>query len=96
MEISETLSTREGQYGQYKTVSQISQDIKKIMRQSPNYYTMPDYARESLDMIANKMARILNGNYYLNDSWHDIGGYAALVVMTNEDLETERDHTDAC
>jgi hypothetical protein len=96
MEISETLSTREGQYGQYKVVSQISQDIKKIMRQSPNYYTMPDYARESLDMIANKMARILNGNYYLNDSWHDIGGYAALVVMTNEDLETERDHTDAC
>ena len=96
MEISETLSTRESQYGQYKTVSQISQDIKKIMRQSPNYYVMPDYARESLDMIANKMARILNGNYYLNDSWHDIGGYAALVVMTNEDLETERDHTDAC
>jgi hypothetical protein len=96
MEISETLSTRESQYGQYKVVSQISQDIKKIMRQSPNYYTMPDYARESLDMIANKMARILNGNYYLNDSWHDIGGYAALVVMTNEDLETERDHTDAC
>ena len=96
MEISETLSTREGQYGQYKVVSQISQDIKKIMRQSPNYYVMPDYARESLDMIANKMARILNGNYYLNDSWHDIGGYAALVVMTNEDLETERDHTDAC
>ena len=96
MEIKETLSTREGQYGQYKNVSQISQDIKKVMRQSPNYYIMRDYARESLDMIANKMARILNGNYYLNDSWHDIGGYAALVVMTNEDLETERDHTDAC
>ena len=87
MEIKETLSTREGQYGQYKNVSQISQDIKKVMRQSPNYYVMPDYARESLDMIANKMARILNGNYYLNDSWHDIGGYAALVVMTNEDNE---------
>jgi hypothetical protein len=90
MEIKETLSTREGQYGQYKNVSQISQDIKKVMRQSPNYYVMPDYARESLDMIANKMARILNGNYYLNDSWHDIGGYAALVVMTNEDSEKDR------
>jgi hypothetical protein len=96
MDVNDTLSTREGQYGQYKNVSQISQDIKKVMRQSPNYYVMPDYARESLDMIANKMARILNGNYYLNDSWHDIGGYAALVVMTNEDLGTERDHTDAC
>jgi len=96
MEISETLTTREGQYGRYETVSQISQDIKKTMRQSPNYYIMPNYARESLDMIANKMARLLNGDYYLNDTWHDISGYAALVVMTNEDLEVERNDTDAC
>ena len=87
MEVNDTLSKREGQYGQYKVVSQISQDIKKIMRQSPNYYTMPDYARESLDMIANKMARLLNGNYYLNDTWHDISGYSALVVMTNQEME---------
>ena len=96
METNEILDVREGQYGQYQNVSQISQDIKKIMQESPNYWKMPAFMRESLDMIANKMARILNGNYYLNDSWHDIGGYAALVVMTNEDLETERDHTDAC
>ncbi len=40
------------------------------------------------------MARILNGNYLLNDSWHDIGGYAALVVMTNEDMENEREPND--
>ena len=96
MEIKDTLSTREGQYGKYEIVSQISQDIKKTMRQSPNYYIMPNYARESLDMIANKMARLLNGDYYLNDTWHDIAGYAALVVMTNEDLEVERNDTDAC
>jgi len=95
MEISETLTTREGQYGRYEIVSQISQDIKKIMRQSPNYYIMPDYARESLDMIANKMARLLNGDFMLNDSWHDISGYSALVVMTNEDKETN-DKLDAC
>jgi hypothetical protein len=95
MEIKDTLSTREGQYGKYEIVSQISQDIKKTMRQSPNYYIMPNYARESLDMIANKMARLLNGDYYLNDTWHDISGYAALVVMTNEDLEVERNDTDA-
>jgi hypothetical protein len=95
MEISETLTTREGQYGRYEIVSQISQDIKKIMRQSPNYYIMPDYARESLDMIANKMARLLNGDFMLNDSWHDISGYSALVVMTNEDKETN-DELDAC
>ena len=90
MEINETLSTREGQYGQYRVVSEISQNIKAIMKDSPNYKMMPTYMKESLDMIANKMARILNGNYYLNDSWHDIGGYAALVVMTNEDNERDK------
>ena len=87
MDINETLETREGQYGQYKIVGQISQDIKDVIKQSPNYSIMPAYARESLDMIANKMARILNGDFFLNDSWHDISGYAALVVMTNEDME---------
>jgi len=86
MDIKETLNTREEQYGHYKIVGQISQEIKKIMQQSPNYRMMPEYMRESMDMIANKMARILNGNYYLNDSWHDISGYASLVVMTNEDM----------
>lgn len=87
MDINETLETREGQYGQYKIVGQISQDIKDVIKQSPNYSIMPAYARESLDMIANKMARILNGDFMLNDSWHDISGYSALVVMTNEDME---------
>ena len=46
-------------------------------------------------MIANKMARILNGDFFLNDSWHDISGYAALVVMTNEDME-KHSEPDAC
>lgn len=95
MDINETLSVRETQYGQYKIVGQISQDIKQVMQQSPNYYMMPAYARESLDMIANKMARLLNGDFLLNDSWHDISGYAALVVMTNEDMENQVE-PDAC
>lgn len=86
MDIKETLNTREEQYGHYKMVGLISQEIKKAMQHSPNYRVMPEYMRESMDMIANKMARILNGNYYLNDSWHDISGYASLVVMTNQDL----------
>jgi len=89
MDIKETLNTREEQYGHYKIVGQISQDIKAVMKKSPNYLVMPPYMRESMDMIANKLARILNGNYYLNDSWHDISGYASLVVMTNEDMYKE-------
>ena len=89
MDIKETLDTREEQYGLYNIVGKISQDIKKIISESPNYKYMPPYMRESLDMIANKMARILNGNYYYADSWHDISGYASLVIMTNEDINKD-------
>jgi sulfur carrier protein ThiS len=35
---------------------------------------------ESLDMIANKIARIVNGDPYYKDSWQDIAGYAQLIV----------------
>ena len=87
METNEILDAREGQYGKYQNVSQISQDIKKIMQDSPNYRMMPAFMRESLDMIANKMARILNGNYYYDDSWRDISGYATLAVIEIEDME---------
>lgn len=85
--VNEILSEREQQYGQYIMVSTIAQGIKKIMRESPNYKMMPVYMQESLDMIANKLARILNGNYYHMDSWNDIAGYAGLAVMTSEDEE---------
>ena len=35
--------------------------------------------RESLEMLAHKVARILNGNPDYVDSWHDVSGYATLV-----------------
>jgi len=94
MEVRELLNVREDMYGQYSVVSQISQDIKKVMKDSPNYKVMPAFARESLDMIANKIARILNGNYYYDDSWRDISGYATLAVMEIEELE-KHETTDA-
>ena len=50
MEISETLLERGGTYGKYTSVSQISQDLKKVMRESPNYKVMPALLQESLDI----------------------------------------------
>lgn len=35
--------------------------------------------KESLEMIAHKIGRILNGDPNYSDSWHDIAGYAKLV-----------------
>jgi hypothetical protein len=41
---------------------------------------MPAHQKESLEMIASKIARIVCGDSNHHDSWHDIGGYAKLVA----------------
>lgn len=95
MTIKKVLDDREKRYGQYQVVSKISQELKYIMQYSPNYATMPDYMKESLDLIANKLARILNGDPLYDDSWRDISGYCTLVLMEIEDMEN-RVEPDAC
>jgi len=95
MEIKKVLQTRAGTYGEYRDVSQISQDIKKVIKNSRNYPLMPAYMVESLELIANKLARILNGDPLYDDSWRDISGYCTLVLMEIEDLENRSD-PDAC
>jgi hypothetical protein len=44
------------------------------------WYKMRPDQREALEMIANKISRILNGNPDFVDSWEDIAGYAILVA----------------
>ena len=82
--IEGTLAERERTYGDYREVSKTAQDLKKIVRTQGGWYDMSPPMQESLDMICNKIARILNGNPYYADSWHDISGYATLVVKELE------------
>ena len=79
------LNQREKNYGDYSDVSDTSQRIKNVLRQNPGWDEMYQFQRESLDMIANKIARIVNGNNDYADSWIDIVGYAQLVVDRLED-----------
>ena len=42
--------------------------------------SMSAVQQEALHMICSKLARIANGDPNHVDSWHDIAGYASLVV----------------
>lgn len=77
--IKTTLAEREKTYGDYEKVALISQVIKDILKEGEQYIYLKAYQLESLDMIANKLARIVNGDPKYRDSWHDIEGYARLV-----------------
>ena len=75
----QTLAQRGEVYGRFVDHAAISQSIKRAMRAAPGWQELPDDMRESLEMLAHKVARILNGNPDYVDSWHDVSGYATLV-----------------
>lgn len=77
--LEQTLSQRGSEYGDYTIMAHVAQSIKNQMRSGPSYARMSDDQRESLDVIATKIARIVCGNPNLPDSWLDIEGYAKLA-----------------
>lgn len=85
-EIQTILSERGLTYGNFLRQSQITADLKGVMRAYIDWTEQlaPDQ-REALDMIAVKIARILNGDPNHADSWRDIEGYARLVANRLEE-----------
>jgi hypothetical protein len=80
MNIEDTLIERGTRYGEFKDHADISQQIKLVMQGKNGWGRLQYDQREALEMIAHKMARIINGDPNYHDSWHDIAGYATLVA----------------
>lgn len=78
MNIEETLAERGTRYGEYVDHARITQAIKRAMHDSPNWEKLDDHQVETLEMVAHKIGRILNGDPNYHDSWHDLVGYAKL------------------
>jgi hypothetical protein len=72
------LTARNATYGDYDHQAAFAQDLKDSMGQAPNWRDLKPSQRESLEMIATKISRILHGNPDHADSWVDIAGYANL------------------
>jgi hypothetical protein len=85
-DLTSLLAEREGIYGSFDEVAETAQDLKLVLK-ARDLKTLSPSMLEALDMICNKMARVVNGDPYYIDSWHDIAGYAQLVVdELREDL----------
>ena len=74
------INEREKTHGPFVTVAAKAQQLKDMIQGGKNWDEMDDVQRESLQMIASKIARILAGNHDEVDHWRDISGYAELVV----------------
>jgi len=80
MDIEATLGERQKTYGDFSDVAHRAQVIKSAMRASKGWNRLTSCHREALEMIANKLARMLEGDAMHVDTAHDIAGYAQLIV----------------
>jgi Domain of unknown function (DUF6378) len=88
LNVQATLSERGEKYGSFKMQAIISQRIKNEIKNNThsgviiktNWIFLSADQKEALEMIAHKIARILNGDPNYIDSWIDIAGYAQLVA----------------
>jgi len=87
--IGEILDERGKRYGTFVGHAEVSQQLKTVMgdalMQRGKDLTHDQY--EALDMIAHKIARIINGDPNYADSWIDIAGYAQLVADRLQGVE---------
>jgi len=83
----EEVNTARGEeYGDFSAMCDVSDKIKAVFRESPNWPVLDPVYRECLDLFATKFARILVGNPNHVDSWFDIGGYARLATKRAKKL----------
>lgn len=84
MDVNDILAEREKTHGSFESHAAITQALKADMQCQSSWSSLAETQKESLEMIAHKIARILAGNPDHIDHWADIAGYAQLIV---NDLE---------
>ena len=79
-----TLAARAATHGEYNDHARITQELKAVIRSGPSYEKCSPHERETLDMIAHKIGRIVSGDPHFTHHWHDIAGYARLSEDRNK------------
>jgi hypothetical protein len=80
---TETILQERGErYGSFVNNAATSQALKRLMAEhlSKVGTQLADDQWEAMEVIAAKIARIINGDPDYHDNWADIAGYAKLVA----------------
>lgn len=85
-DLTATLAERGARYGKFEDHAVIAQGLKAQMWATEGWARLAPDQRQALEVIQDKVARILNGDPDYTDNWHDIAGYSRLV----EDRLNER------
>ena len=100
MTTEDILNERQKTHGEFSEYALIAQKFKFIIQQNQTQptrgvgnYLLSTSQYEALEMICNKMARILNGNPNHKDHWDDIAGYATLISKALERMPNAANNT---
>lgn len=77
--VEDTLKERGSRYGDFADNARVSEALMDILRAEPGYKNLRPVHRSALNVMTQKMARVVNGDPEYKDNWHDIGGYAKLT-----------------
>ena len=91
-DINQVLEERGSRYGRFADHARIAQGLQDTMRAATNWDKLDQDMKQALSVIADKIARILNGDPFYADNWHDVQGYAKLIedrINMIEDDEQE-------
>lgn len=81
-DVKEILEQRGNTHGSFDDNASIVQDLRRVMRESPNWAYLSAVQQLALEEDALKTARILSSGADHNnpEHWKDKAGYAQLVV----------------
>lgn len=88
--IEKVLEERGSRYGKFSEHAKIAQALQEVLWCHDNWKNLPTDTRQSLVVITDKIARMLNGFHDYDDNWVDIIGYSTLVL--NRIRDDERVH----
>lgn len=79
-DVKEILAEREERYGTFSEHAALTQLLKLALRSSNSWDKCSDVQKQSLEMVIDKIVRIVNGDTKYADNWVDIIGYAQLAL----------------
>ena len=77
--INDTLTERGSKYGSFSDNGKLAQELKQVLRQQQGWDRLNPIMQEALDLTCMKWSRIINGDPFYADNWHDASGYMTLV-----------------
>jgi len=95
--VEDVLKERGTRYGAFINQAGIAQGLHQVIEfgMQVTGKTRFDFyvdELEAINMIVNKLARIINGDPHYSDSWRDIAGYATLVAdrLDNDNIKKQK------